>query len=116
MHVAEGDGQSCSCAQGPARSRLTLSPPCCPPTPGRSAGASRKRGATPAAADEAGASAQAGLSTAPSAEQEGAPLKRGRFQALEKCGECKHCLNPRLKKACKVVLLQRKALLGLRGI
>lgn len=32
------------------------------------------------------------------------PGKRPRF---EKCGECKYCLNPKLKKACNVVRLQR---------
>jgi hypothetical protein len=28
--------------------------------------------------------------------------------ALEKCMECDHCLNPKRKKACRVVLAQRK--------
>ncbi|KAI3428766.1 hypothetical protein D9Q98_007587 [Chlorella vulgaris] len=42
-------------------------------------------------------------------------LKRNRFMPLEKCGTCAHCLEPSRKKACKLVLMQRKELHGLRA-
>lgn len=84
--------------------------PCPPPelpvllslwcSPEADAGRTRKRHARSSAADETAGS----IDAFPSPPR----IKRGRFVALEKCGECKHCLNPKLKKACKVVLLQRK--------
>ncbi|KAL4853776.1 hypothetical protein ACK3TF_005267 [Chlorella vulgaris] len=38
-----------------------------------------------------------------------------RFQPVEKCGSCSHCLDPSRKKACRAVLMQRKELMALRG-
>ena len=104
-----GDGVAVGCED--CRPCRPPSPPCDP----RSLAASRRTSAAAAAAagkkrpaspplDGYEGVAAAGGGGAWSAHQ---PGKRSR-DFMEKCGECKYCLNPKLKKACAVVRAWRK--------
>lgn len=86
------------------------SPPGCSPEGG--SGSSRGRGKR-ARQPAKGAAAEAEEEEEELDASEDVPLGEqlaaaaGKRLRLEKCGECKYCLNPKLKKACRVVTLQR---------
>ncbi|KAI7841433.1 hypothetical protein COHA_004828 [Chlorella ohadii] len=83
----------------------------------RQTGRTRKRGrrASSAGGSEGEEEEDGGASSGGDASTEAPPPPPSKLRRItfEKCGQCKHCLNPKLKKACKVVMLQRQEL-GLR--
>lgn len=87
----------------PGAKRTRRSSAASPPTGGGTAGAAPGTSHGPGQASGAGAAAAAAAAaTAAGLAAVASPRK--------KCGECKHCLNPQLKKGCLVL----KALVGAR--
>ncbi len=67
-----------------------------------------KRSASPPSGGNEEKASQAGEERHATPIEEALGLPPGKRPRFEKCGECKYCLNPKLKKACAVVRLQRK--------